>query len=201
MLVSSTPPPLARLNQSRRLWLCFLASLLGHALLLVPGGYSIGHQAAPGITAPPPRLLATLNASAPLPFERQIPFDQPETSSVPESEPSLADNQLPVANSGLPAALDSNRYYVRSELTEPPRLLGTIHVGTPPSRREVRWVARIRIYLAASGAVDRISIEESTAPGHIEEELLASLRSNLYAPGQVGRTAVKSQLVIEVQEE
>lgn len=96
--------------------------------------------------------------------------------------------------------LSSDRYYLRSELTEGPHVVSAIAIGAPPTKLETSWKIRMRIYVSEEGFPDRLIVENSTAPSYVQEEAIAAFESAKYAPGVREGRAVKSQLLIEVIE-
>lgn len=96
--------------------------------------------------------------------------------------------------------IDLGRYYVRSELSQAPHVINDIVILAPPTKGSFAWKLLIRLFLSESGLVDRVMIEESTAPAYVEEEAVEQFRSARYSPGYINGQRVKSQLLIDVTE-
>lgn len=60
------------------------------------------------------------------------------------------------AQSGV---IDVARYYVRSELSQPPSVINDVVLGAPPTNIGFAWSLRLRLYLSESGIVDRLVVE------------------------------------------
>lgn len=104
------------------------------------------------------------------------------------------------ADRRLAGLLDSDRYHVRSELSQAPYVIDDVLIMAPPTKGAFAWRLRIRLFLSESGIVDRLVVEDSTAPVYVEEDAVNQFRSARYSPGAIDGQKVKSQLSIEVTE-
>lgn len=100
----------------------------------------------------------------------------------------------------LAGLFDSDRYHVRSELSQAPYVIDDVLIMAPPTKGVFAWRLRIRLFLSESGIVDRLIVEDSTAPVYVEEDAVDQFRSARYSPGIIDGQKVKSQLSIEVTE-
>jgi len=96
--------------------------------------------------------------------------------------------------------VDSGRYHVRSELSQAPYVINDVLIIAPPTKTDFAWRLRIRLFLSKSGFVDRLMVEDSTAPVYVEEDAIKQFRSARYSPGFIDGQQVKSQLLIDVTE-
>jgi hypothetical protein len=56
----------------------------------------------------------------------------------------------------------------------------------------------LRLFINELGSVDRVAVENSRLPEHVERHMMDAFLATRFKPGQVGRLPVKSQLRIEV---
>lgn len=192
-----------------RLLLCLMVSLVLHLLLVASGSpFSNASRVAE-------RNVGAVITAALVSSESRSEISLSERSSEPVAHDTIPSvnaekrvNSLngKTANEGekisnKPSGLvDSDRYYVRSELTQAPHVINDVLILAPPTKGDFAWTLRIRIFLSESGLVDRLIVEDSTAPAYVEEDALEQFRSARYAPGFIGGQRVKSQLLIDVTE-
>lgn len=195
-------------DRTLRLFFCFFVSFILHFLLIVSGSAfsksssSAGAERSFRVEAV---LLAVEHRSENDLLEERIETDDYEelsSVSVNETEYPLADKggseggEL-VQERGL---VDSDRYYVRSELSQAPSVINDVLFAAPPTKMGFAWSLRLRLFISESGLVDRLLVEESTAPVYVEEEAIEKFRSTRYSPGLIHGQPVKSQLLILVTE-
>ena len=121
-----------------------------------------------------------------------------ESSPVDEA---AAEGKKVGQDANKPAGLvESGRYHVRSELSQAPYVINDVLIMAPPTKGTFAWRLRIRLFLSESGFVDRLMVEDSTAPVYVEEDAIKQFRSARYSPGLIDGQQVKSQLLIDVTE-
>ena len=192
-----------------RLFYCLIASILVHLSL----GFSGEFFSNPSVAEVGPRRIEAVLKGGNVGPQIHLTQSDGEVSSSEElsnagfndAEYSGADTEAAEpgksvrveAQSGV---IDVARYYVRSELSQPPSVINDVVLGAPPTNIGFAWSLRLRLYLSESGIVDRLVVEDSTAPKHVEEDAIEQFRSALYSPGMIHGQKVKSQLLILVTE-
>lgn len=198
-------------DRTLRLFLCFFVSFVLHFLLIVSGSAFSESISTAGITRSY-RVEAMLVAPESR-LENDL-LDEHSETVVHESPPSVSANDIlsPLADKSASEGgelvqeikqrglVDSDRYYVRSELSQAPSVINDVQFTAPPTKTGFAWSLRIRLFISESGLVDRLMVEESTAPVYVEEEAIEKFRSARYSPGLIHGQTVKSQLLILVTE-
>lgn len=198
-------------DRNLRLFLCFFVSFVLHFLLIVSGSVFSKPSSTAG-TAGSFRVEAVLLAVEPR--SRNDLLDERNETADYEALPSASatETAYPLPEKGgseggelvqetkQRGLIDSDRYYVRSELSQAPSVINDVLLTAPPTKMGFAWSLRIRLFISESGFVDRLTVEESTAPEYVEEEAIEKFRSARYSPGLIHGQTVKSQLLILVTE-
>jgi len=198
-------------GQTLRLLLCLLVSFVLHLLLVVSGSPFSRPSKTADATAS-----VTIKAVLVSPESRSeiSQFEESSERIVQEPTPSV-DTSKTVSAPVNPAEakgkevekdtkpmglVDSDRYHVRSELSQAPYVINDVLITAPPTKGDFAWSLRIRLFISESGLVDRLVVEDSTAPVYVEEDAIEQFRSARYSPGYIDGRQVKSQLLIDVTE-
>lgn len=99
------------------------------------------------------------------------------------------------------AAADRTRYFRRSELTRPPVLLGEPMVDAPDQAGDEPspgGKVSLRLFVSASGELDRAEIERSAVRPDFESVAIAAFMPLRFSPAQIDGVAVNSQVVFEI---
>ena len=198
-------------DRTLRLFFCFFASFVLHFLVFVSGSVFPQSSSTAGKAANF-RIDAVLFAVEPR-SENDLLDERNEIEdyeALPSTSVEKKENHLPekgdseggelVHETKQKGLVDSDRYYVRSELSQAPTVIDDVLLTAPPTKTGIAWSLRLRLYISESGFVDRLTVEESTAPVHVEEEAIKKFRSARYSPGSIHGKTVKSQLLILVTE-
>ncbi len=129
-----------------------------------------------------------------------------ETRKTPLTEEqgrrSRQGQDAPTAIQDIPvAAVDGSRYFRRSELTRPPVLLDEPMIDAPDdAENEVQPSGKVslRLFVSASGELDRAEIERSAARSDFEDAAVAAFLPLHFSPAQIDGVAVNSQVVFEI---
>lgn len=167
-----------------RLLMALVLSLAVHAFILwLPAsgeGAAVSarvltvHLAAPRHTAAPPQAPQALNGEG----------ERPLSTTNGQGAGSLPLAALP-------------RYYTSDELDERPALLSAIDTDIPlPPGEAFSSAARFRLYLDATGGVDKVVVEQSDLPPEVLELLRQRFLAARCSPGRVGGNAVRSQVTL-----
>ena len=99
------------------------------------------------------------------------------------------------------AAADRTRYFRRSELTRPPVLLGEPTIDAPDRAGDAPQPGgkvSLRLFVSASGELDRAEIERSAGRPDFESVAIAAFLPLRFSPAQIDGVAVNSQVVFEI---
>ena len=108
---------------------------------------------------------------------------------------------MPSAILDVPAVADNARYFRRSELTRPPVLLGEPVFDAPdePGKEPPQGgKLSLRLFVSASGELDRAEIERSASLSDLEAAVIAAFLPLHFRPAQIDGVTVSSQVVFEI---
>jgi len=135
-----------------------------------------------------------------------------QSSSVARDSPStdgilrlpLPDLEKPVAiqEKPVPMVIPANTaYFRRSELTLPPVLQDEPLIDAPEEMgngKKKGGKLVLRLFVNASGEVDRVTVDSSSSPTAFEEAAVAAFLPLRFRPGEIDGVAVSSQVVFEI---
>jgi len=107
----------------------------------------------------------------------------------------IDDSPVPTPVSG------SVSYFRRSELTRPPVLLGEPLFDAPdePAKAPTQGgKLSLRLFVSASGELDRAEVERSASRADLEDAAIAAFLPLHFLPAQIDGVAVNSQVVFEI---
>ncbi|EXI68729.1 MAG: hypothetical protein AW08_01041 [Candidatus Accumulibacter adjunctus] len=137
-------------------------------------------------------------AASPAPAERPPVAAEPALAAVGERR-LLAERPpyLAVALSAPPLA--ETWYFPRRELTLPPVLQDEPSLRPPPGGSPARGGrVRLRVLIAADGAVDRVEVLGSGVPAAVSDAAQAAFAGLRFRPGEIEGVAVRSQAHFEL---
>jgi len=198
-------------DQTLRLLLCLLVSIVFHLSFIVSGRFFSKTSETSGVRA---RAIIEVVLASRESRSEIGQSEQPSEMTIPEATLSVdtkenvsstadkaAAESEEVEQASKPAGLvDSDRYHVRSELSQAPKVINDVLITAPPTKGDFAWRLRIRLFLSEYGFVDRLIVEDSTAPVYVEEDAIKQFRSARYSPGSIDGRQVNSQLVIDITE-
>jgi len=129
-----------------------------------------------------------------------LPNSSPDALGIPlispVMPPLLPDPVKPVA----PVAPESPRYFRRSELTVAPMMQDEPQIDAFENMGRGQTAGRLalRLFISASGTVERIDVVSSTLPADVEEIAMSAFLPLRFKPGEIDGAAVSSQVVFEV---
>lgn len=102
--------------------------------------------------------------------------------------------------SSILAPLLAPLYYKTSELDVRPGIMTRVEPEYPESaaRRFLSGKVQIRLFINASGTVDRVAIVSAEPPGFFEQSAESAFRAARFSPGSKNGKAVRTQLTLEV---
>lgn len=197
-----------------RLIICLLLSATAHGMLtLIPsgrlGGTDEGNLSRFVNQGGTQRTLNATLRSADSSARRNKPLDRdrgsqaevlPKKVSEPKNEAApKADRQSSADASSSGWGIPAPHYVSPSELSERPRPPEDLNLE-PPEIEKMDGAGKLMIslFISAEGAVDRIEIEKSTVPEHMQKVVLLQFSGARFKPGEKAGVAVPSRMRIEV---
>ena len=175
---------------------------------LADGG---GARAGPIASTMIVRLLTASPAAAEAPVAAVVAAARPPEATRPAAETAAAAGRTsvaptgPAANASRPVVASPARtappgsdYLLGSRLDPPPRLLEVTEPAYPAEAGLAEGSVVLRLLIAATGAVDEVTVVRATPKGVFDASAVASFSAARFSPGKVLGVPVKSQVTIEV---
>jgi len=192
---------------NRRFGAALLISALAHALLstgITPG--AAGRSAAGPAAAPPSIAVRLVIPEADLPDTTPVARATPLREIAPlrrapeeiTARPSEMPSAPPAHPAGAgPAAVPDPTYYPARQLDVYPALAATLEVRYPGAV-DSKGRVLLLVLIDAAGWVDDVSVVESEAAGHLEDDARRALKAARFKPALRGGLPVKSRFLVEI---
>lgn len=148
--------------------------------------------------AAPPVVAPGEAAASPAPAERPPAPAEPALAAIGERR-LLADRPPYLASVLSSPPLADLWYFPRRELTLPPVLQDEPALRPPPGSSPARGArVRLRVLIAADGAVDRVEVLDSGVPAAVSDAAVAAFAGLRFRPGEIEGVAVRSEARFEI---
>lgn len=124
----------------------------------------------------------------------------PDLLGVPLIQPTLPPLLPDKVEPFAPVMPEQKSYFRRSELSVAPVMQDEplVDVSESLGRGQKGGKLALRLFISASGTVDRIEVLRGTLPSDVEELAMAAFLPVRFKPGEIDGVAVSSQLVFEI---